>query len=71
MTLITGYFIPICLPTAHHASMENGVPGPGPVKCMLLVIVTVDITIRKCVRGQITMENVKKKQKKDIPVSEM
>ena len=69
MTLITGFFILTCLLTAHHASMENGVPEPGPVKCMLLLIVTVDTITRKSVRGQIIMENVKKKQKKDIPVS--
>ena len=70
MTLITGYFILTCLLTAHHASMEIGVPGPGPVKYVLLLIVRVDTTIRKSVRGQIIMENVKKKQKKDIPVSD-
>ena len=68
MTLITGYFILTCLLTAHHASMDHGVLGPGPVKCLLLLIVTVDTTTRKHVQEEIIMDNVKKKQKKDISV---
>ena len=69
MIPITGYFIQTFLNTVHHVSMDLGVPGPGLVKCLLLLIVQVDIIIRKSVQGQIIMENVKRKQKKDISVS--
>ena len=69
MTLITGYFILTCLLIVHHVSMDHGVPGPGPVKCLLLLIVTVDTTTRKHVQEEIIMDNVKKKQKKDMFVS--
>ena len=42
--------------------MENGVPGPGPVKCMLLLIVTVDTTIRKQIQDKIANHEKCKKE---------